>query len=600
MESARSFHQLPFYVRIKNFRKEIDKQLDPKSKLNTIDLAKDIDLKRYFLLRQSEIKKKEENIKNQKILNDDYNMPYYNIGNKLDSNTSRFIDLNLVNITKSAIDIGTNGVLASKRSRLFEDSEISSHDNSKSILKFPQLHESRNIRKNLFKDHYNSQNNLSVSKLTPIINIQKLHHMNPIIEKLKIKRNEKTKIISPIKSPISRFNSQEKSRFPELSESKNELPSFFSKNRKQFKKSQKIIKIFEFDALNGDKIKSLESFEKKKSNLIEIIDIIDNTIKYDFIKKEVDGMISKIIQIANSIECRTFYCYLMQSHGKIMFLCKEYSRAVFIFKSLNKINENNFPNKLKAYKNIARCYHDARNYQMSIFYTIKMLQCSWRCKSRKFELQAYDFLGMNYYYLGKLKLANYYHEKMMHSKLEANESEIRAIGIEKMSNKIRELQSESKKVKVVNINSANLPSSEDEFVLSISNDLAYNEDINNDYSNMKKPSNKKASEINLSNKHKRSQSNIKQNEYRLVRLTKRFTNQIPPNDEVLITHRSCLRFIESYDHIDDDMNSEMIIKADKVKNKLLKLKLIIKSAINLYENYALNSSLNKIHFILES
>ena len=592
MESARSFHQLPYYIRIKNFRKELDKQLDPQSQINTIDLAQNIDLKRKYLLRQSEIKKKEENVKNKKILNDNYSSPYYNMENKLlDSNTSRMIELDLVNVTKLTIDTGNNALLTSKRIS-FEDSQISPYDISKSTLKFPQVHESRSIRKNLFRDYSNSKSNssVSISKLSPRVNMPKIDYKNKLMEKLNIKQNEKIQIMTPKKSPTSIFNSQEKSKFSEFSASKNELPSSFS-NIKLSKKRIKMVKMFEFDFLNKETI-SLENFEKKILKLIEIIDIIDNTIKFNFVKKKVDFMILKIIHIAINIECKPFYFYLFQTHGKIMFLCKEYSRAVFIFKSLNRINENNFVSKLKAYKNIARCYHDAQNYQNSIFYTIKMLQCSWGCKSHKFELQAYDFLGMNYYYLGQLKMANYYHEKMMHLNLEPCESEIKAIGIEKMLNKIKEEKVKSKKVKVVDINSSNPPSSEDEFTLTIPNEYAFIEEINGDYSPMKKSSSKKASEIKLFNRHKNMQNSIKQNEYRLVGLTKRVINQIPPNDEVLITHRSSLRFIESYDHVDDNINPETIVKYDKVKKKLLKLKLIIKTAINFYEeNYAFKSNI---------
>ena len=75
---------------------------------------------------------------------------------------------------------------------------------------------------------------------------------------------------------------------------------------------------------------------------------------------------------------------------------------------------------------------------MAIFYFGKLLQTSWLCNSKRYELLAYDMIGIQYFYLGETEKARYYHEKMMHGKTEPNNSDLRKLGIDKLMNKMFE------------------------------------------------------------------------------------------------------------------------------------------------------------------
>lgn len=45
------------------------------------------------------------------------------------------------------------------------------------------------------------------------------------------------------------------------------------------------------------------------------------------------------------------------------------------------------------------------------------------------ELQAYDLIGKQYYYMGELSLANFYHEKMVLGQFEPMHSPAKDLGI---------------------------------------------------------------------------------------------------------------------------------------------------------------------------
>ena len=64
-----------------------------------------------------------------------------------------------------------------------------------------------------------------------------------------------------------------------------------------------------------------------------------------------------------------------------------------------------------------------------------MLQLAWKENLKESEMHAYDHLGVQYFYLGKLDKAKYYHERMMRGQFESQKSPLRELSLEQLRKK---------------------------------------------------------------------------------------------------------------------------------------------------------------------
>jgi len=76
--------------------------------------------------------------------------------------------------------------------------------------------------------------------------------------------------------------------------------------------------------------------------------------------------------------------------------------------------------KIGFYKKIAKCFKEIQNHNQALYYYKKQLQLSWEQQESMHELEAYDLIGIQYYYLGNIDKAIYYHNRMMNGELEIN------------------------------------------------------------------------------------------------------------------------------------------------------------------------------------
>ena len=137
----------------------------------------------------------------------------------------------------------------------------------------------------------------------------------------------------------------------------------------------------------------------------------------------------------------------MKTQGKIRLIYNDIYRAIMAFKQIKKTADQykSYTNKLKAYKYLAICFHRVENYKMATFYNIKMLQAAWLCNSKRYELLAYDNIGIEHYYQGDIEKATFYHEKMMAGHCEPPNSKLRQLGINKLLIRMNEASHNAKK-----------------------------------------------------------------------------------------------------------------------------------------------------------
>jgi len=83
--------------------------------------------------------------------------------------------------------------------------------------------------------------------------------------------------------------------------------------------------------------------------------------------------------------------------------------------------------KMKAYKGIGMCYQLVRKYDTALIYFKRLLELAWCHDNIDMELQAYDCMGKQYYYLGRMDKAAYYNQRVWNGLTERKDSAARLL-----------------------------------------------------------------------------------------------------------------------------------------------------------------------------
>jgi len=70
------------------------------------------------------------------------------------------------------------------------------------------------------------------------------------------------------------------------------------------------------------------------------------------------------------------------------------------------------------YKKIGNCFKQMHEPEPALYYYKKQLQLAYSLKDTMNELDAYDNMGLAYYYMGNVNKSIFYHNRMMSGKLE--------------------------------------------------------------------------------------------------------------------------------------------------------------------------------------
>lgn len=71
-----------------------------------------------------------------------------------------------------------------------------------------------------------------------------------------------------------------------------------------------------------------------------------------------------------------------------------------------------------------------QNHKKALIFLAKLLKLAWKLKDTEYELLAYDMIGLNYYYLGKIQEADYFHNRAVQDTKEPHNSIARKVGEE--------------------------------------------------------------------------------------------------------------------------------------------------------------------------
>ena len=173
--------------------------------------------------------------------------------------------------------------------------------------------------------------------------------------------------------------------------------------------SHYIFKLFEGTEINALKETLLHSEHHNRYYLILLVKtglLIDSLDKMmNKVRKETFGSqcLKETIAIVKNRISETQHpklcTYLIFQIGKINYLMKS---AEWLGKTCSMI----------------KMYHEAVSH-----FTL-MLHLAWILNNKKYENRAYDYLGLQHFYLGEIQVAKKYHQKMIEGQFEGQNSEM--------------------------------------------------------------------------------------------------------------------------------------------------------------------------------
>ena len=245
-----------------------------------------------------------------------------------------------------------------------------------------------------------------------------------------------------------------------------------------------------WDQYESSKTRSKQMVEDFYRSMAELINNVNESINVAIqVRKEkslLDKCLTEILSCAQKSHNIELYISALKLHAKILAKYKDLYRAITHFKTIKRMcdqsidfrssNEASIRNylyhKLSAYRNLGKCFQSIQNYKMAVFYFVKTLQTAWLLEDRRKELLAYDSIGLQYYYMGEVENANFYHEKMLNGNVERTNSDLRDLGVQKLKSNIQDRRENKHKTKFKGVKSveeelisSSIPASEDEFEL---------------------------------------------------------------------------------------------------------------------------------------
>ena len=164
-----------------------------------------------------------------------------------------------------------------------------------------------------------------------------------------------------------------------------------------------------------------------------------NVNKLQALKENYDKFLTNLITMVQGMNMRELYVSLMITHAKICLEVKETYKCIAILKQAKSIaSELNFPYcRLKCYEKLGRAFQILKNFGLSLRFFLKMLEMAFICGADHKELQAYDLIGIQFYYQGKTDIADFFHKKLLEGEIEPEDSNLRKIAKRKYSLKVR-------------------------------------------------------------------------------------------------------------------------------------------------------------------
>lgn len=129
--------------------------------------------------------------------------------------------------------------------------------------------------------------------------------------------------------------------------------------------------------------------------------------------------------------------------GNLYYETSQIRNAVSYFNKYKDLAENKkqYKKKMSAFKQLGICHQVIKDYKTALVNFKLLLQLAWKEENIEMELTAYDYMSIQYFYLGDLDGARYYHNRIWKGATEKMESRAREI-----SNKVLEASKNKQKI----------------------------------------------------------------------------------------------------------------------------------------------------------
>jgi hypothetical protein len=91
--------------------------------------------------------------------------------------------------------------------------------------------------------------------------------------------------------------------------------------------------------------------------------------------------------------------------------------------------------KKQSIRGLARCYQETQSYRIAVRCYKKLLETAWDTCDSEAEIQAYDGLALQYFYLGQVQKTAYYQDRAARGKLEKRDSKVRYMYMQHLARK---------------------------------------------------------------------------------------------------------------------------------------------------------------------
>jgi len=139
---------------------------------------------------------------------------------------------------------------------------------------------------------------------------------------------------------------------------------------------------------------------------------------------EIFNKLQNIFATAQKAESYAIGFKALELYFTIANLYKNLSKTVQLIKLYKSMATvfHDYSRKIDSYKWLALIYQEHQKTDLAIMYLKKMLRLALAVGNKDKELVAYDLLGIQYYYLGNLEVASYFHQKMALGETEPDNS----------------------------------------------------------------------------------------------------------------------------------------------------------------------------------
>lgn len=128
-------------------------------------------------------------------------------------------------------------------------------------------------------------------------------------------------------------------------------------------------------------------------------------------------------------QCIMLYDNLLLSYGKILQHFDNYPFSIRIFKTIKRFSilPEQKPNLMNTFYSLAESFAALDKHKIAMLYCKRCLELSYFLQDKSMEMRVYDLIGRQFFHLGNLEKARYFHERMAGLLLEPLDSPIRTL-----------------------------------------------------------------------------------------------------------------------------------------------------------------------------